>query len=32
MAGDGRRLVVGVAFADDPASNAGAVVVVEFAR
>lgn len=32
MAGDRRRLAMGVAFADDPVSNAGAVVVVEFAR
>jgi len=32
MAGDGRRLVMGAAFADDPMSNTGAVLVVEFAR
>lgn len=31
MAGEGRRLAIGMLSADEPASNAGAVVVVEFA-
>jgi hypothetical protein len=31
MAGRGHRLAVGMAFADDPAPNAGGVVVVDFA-
>lgn len=31
LAGDGNRLVVGMPFADTPASNTGAVTVVDFA-